>query len=90
VCARITRFYVALITIIKEPAAPEQPSGVAGCGAHIASGTSRNYTMYKRRERFSSQTRERKIERGGKRKNKEKKILKPWSLRDTPSVLLIF
>jgi hypothetical protein len=85
--ARITRFYVALITIIKEPAAPEQPSGVADCGAHIASGTSRNNTTYKKGGKiFVIGERER--ERG-KKKNKEKKILKPWSLRDSPSVLLI-
>jgi hypothetical protein len=50
VCARITRFYIALITIIKESAAPgTEPCGVAGCGAHIPGGTSRRSNPIKKR-----------------------------------------
>jgi hypothetical protein len=49
VCARITRFYIALITIIKESAAPgTEPCGVAGCGAHIPGGTSRRSNPIKK------------------------------------------
>jgi hypothetical protein len=86
VCARITRFYIALITIIKESSAPgPEPCGVAGRTAHH------------RRRRYEQQPNEKKkdfrhkpgVGRERKQNEKGKKIPKPRSLRDSGSVLLI-